>query len=119
MKFFLDENFPRAAAELLGVRGHECIDIRGTEKEGSEDAAIFSMKPFTTSRKSPNVTSVRGNVSTRATGLTSAFTSPSTRAATTADVASSRSKFLTRLATSRSSAAVTRMCARNTIMATF
>ena len=37
MKFFLDENFPKAARALLAREGHESIDIRGTEKEGADD----------------------------------------------------------------------------------
>jgi hypothetical protein len=41
MKFFLDENFPKAAVGLLRERGHECADIRGTNQEGSEDTTIF------------------------------------------------------------------------------
>lgn len=43
MKFFLDENFPKAAAVLLSARGHECIDVRGTACEGSDDSAIFRL----------------------------------------------------------------------------
>jgi predicted nuclease of predicted toxin-antitoxin system len=43
MKFFFDENFPKAAAKLLNEGGHECVDIRGTDKEGSEDIAVFRM----------------------------------------------------------------------------
>ena len=43
MKFFFDENFPRAAAGLLDARGHEWADIRGTDQEGSDDATIFRM----------------------------------------------------------------------------
>jgi len=41
MKFFLDENFPKAVAELLASRGHECVDIRGTENEGCDDSTVF------------------------------------------------------------------------------
>jgi len=43
MIFFLDENFPKAAVTLLGERGHRAIDIRGTDREGAEDAVIFHM----------------------------------------------------------------------------
>jgi predicted nuclease of predicted toxin-antitoxin system len=43
MKFFLDENFPKAVVVLLSNRGHEAIDIRGTEKEGATDVEIFRM----------------------------------------------------------------------------
>jgi predicted nuclease of predicted toxin-antitoxin system len=41
MRFFLDENFPKAAEALLAQKGHETIDIRGTEKEGSDDDHLF------------------------------------------------------------------------------
>jgi predicted nuclease of predicted toxin-antitoxin system len=41
MRFFLDENFPKAAAALLHQEGHEVIDIRGTDREGSNDKALF------------------------------------------------------------------------------
>jgi predicted nuclease of predicted toxin-antitoxin system len=46
MKFFLDENFPKAASKLLEQRGHQVIDIRGTENEGISDHEIleFSRK---------------------------------------------------------------------------
>jgi predicted nuclease of predicted toxin-antitoxin system len=43
MKFFLDENFPKAARILLSGKGHEVVDIRGTEKEGSLDNDLFLM----------------------------------------------------------------------------
>ena len=43
MIFFLDENFPVAARELLSRRGHETMDIRGTQHEGSPDSTIFEM----------------------------------------------------------------------------
>jgi hypothetical protein len=35
MKFFLDENFPKAAKALLHKAGHEVVDVRGTDREGS------------------------------------------------------------------------------------
>ena len=41
MKFFLDENFPKAAHALLGNQGHEVFDLRGSPKEGISDRAIF------------------------------------------------------------------------------
>jgi predicted nuclease of predicted toxin-antitoxin system len=41
MKFFFDENFPKAAGKLLRKHGHEWIDIRGTDQEGSDDRTIF------------------------------------------------------------------------------
>ncbi len=40
MKFFFDENFPKAAKELLLDRGHECYDPRGTSLEGVADSVI-------------------------------------------------------------------------------
>lgn len=43
MRFFFDENFPKAAALLITARGHECIDIRGTKQEGAADDAIFHL----------------------------------------------------------------------------
>jgi predicted nuclease of predicted toxin-antitoxin system len=42
MKFFLDENFPKAAASVLEGLGHEVFDLRGTGREGSPDAEIFT-----------------------------------------------------------------------------
>ncbi|MEK7274674.1 MAG: DUF5615 family PIN-like protein [Candidatus Desantisbacteria bacterium] len=43
MKFFLDENFPKAAHGLLAELGHEVIDVRGSANEGAEDSYIFEM----------------------------------------------------------------------------
>ena len=40
MRFFLDENFPKAAAEVLVQFGHEWHDPRGTSMEGSDDSVI-------------------------------------------------------------------------------
>ena len=45
MKFLLDENFPKAAAEILGKLGHETIDPRGTELEGSDDSVLVEEAP--------------------------------------------------------------------------
>ena len=42
MRFFLDENFPKAAAGILEGMGHEVFDLRGTDREGSEDEDIFA-----------------------------------------------------------------------------
>ena len=42
MKFFLDENFPKAAAPFLEAQGHECFDPRGTELEGSDDDVLLA-----------------------------------------------------------------------------
>ena len=42
MKFFLDENFPKSAAALLGSMGHQVFDIRGTPEEGAADDRIFT-----------------------------------------------------------------------------
>jgi predicted nuclease of predicted toxin-antitoxin system len=41
--FFLDENFPRSAAEMLRKAGHTIFDIRGTDDEGLSDEDIFNM----------------------------------------------------------------------------
>ncbi len=41
MIFFLDENFPKAASELLRSLHHEVIDIRNTPDEGITDDEIF------------------------------------------------------------------------------
>ncbi len=43
MKFFLDENFPKAAQALLLTRSHSVFDIRGTADEGATDEEIFQM----------------------------------------------------------------------------
>ena len=40
MKFLLDENFPKAAVELLAHHGHECYDLSATDLEGADDVAI-------------------------------------------------------------------------------
>lgn len=42
MKFFLDENFPKAAVGMLEGMGHEVFDLRGTDREGSQDGDIFA-----------------------------------------------------------------------------
>jgi predicted nuclease of predicted toxin-antitoxin system len=42
MKFFLDENFPKAAVGMLQNEGHEVFDLRGTDREGARDAEIFA-----------------------------------------------------------------------------
>lgn len=42
MNFFLDENFPRSATEILIKSGHSVFDIRGTGEEGMCDADIFN-----------------------------------------------------------------------------
>jgi hypothetical protein len=41
MKFFLDENFPKAARGLLLSLGHECFDPRGTDLEGVSDSILL------------------------------------------------------------------------------
>ena len=41
MKFFLDENFPKAAYSLLVARGHSVVDVRGTSQQGANDAMLF------------------------------------------------------------------------------
>ncbi|MCX8494902.1 MAG: DUF5615 family PIN-like protein [Akkermansiaceae bacterium] len=42
MKFFLDENFPKAAVGLLEGMGHEVFDLRGSGREGLPDPDIFA-----------------------------------------------------------------------------
>lgn len=41
MKFFLDENVPKAVSEFLSSLKHELIDPRGTELEGASDLKLF------------------------------------------------------------------------------
>jgi predicted nuclease of predicted toxin-antitoxin system len=41
VKFFLDENFPRKAYDVLTAAGYEVFDIRGTSEEGLSDDIIF------------------------------------------------------------------------------
>ena len=41
MRFVLDENFPKAAQNLLLLRGHDVADVRGSIHEGSDDDAVF------------------------------------------------------------------------------
>ena len=43
MRFFLDENFPMSATEILETDGHQVFDIRNTEFEGSDDQLIFEL----------------------------------------------------------------------------
>jgi predicted nuclease of predicted toxin-antitoxin system len=40
VKFYFDEIFPKAAAGLLESLGHEWVDPRGTELEGSQDSVL-------------------------------------------------------------------------------
>ena len=41
MRFLLDENFPKAAADMLAARGHQVFDFRGSVDEGIEDDLVF------------------------------------------------------------------------------
>jgi predicted nuclease of predicted toxin-antitoxin system len=41
MRFFLDENFPKAAASMLAIHGHEVFDVRGVLRAGAPDDEIF------------------------------------------------------------------------------
>ncbi len=41
MKFFFDENFPKAATVVLDSLGHQYFDPRGTEFEGNPDEALL------------------------------------------------------------------------------
>ncbi len=43
MRFFLDENFPKKAVEILEAAGHEVFDIRGSVHEGADDRSIFDL----------------------------------------------------------------------------
>lgn len=43
MQFFLDENVPRKAIQILRELGHEWQDIRGTDQEGLKDEEIFHL----------------------------------------------------------------------------
>jgi predicted nuclease of predicted toxin-antitoxin system len=43
MIFLLDENIPRRVADFLIQNDHTVIDIRSTDREGSDDASIFHM----------------------------------------------------------------------------
>ena len=41
MRFLLDENFPKAALDVLKASGHEVFDFRGTAEEGIADQQVF------------------------------------------------------------------------------
>ena len=43
MKIFVDENIPAITVKELRRRGHEIMDIRGTDKEGATDDDIWKM----------------------------------------------------------------------------
>ncbi len=43
MVFFLDENFPKGAVELIERLGHKVHDIRGSNLEGLKDNKIFDL----------------------------------------------------------------------------
>lgn len=43
MKFFFDENFPKAAGMLIIKQGSSFVDIRGTEHEGADDMSLFQL----------------------------------------------------------------------------
>ena len=43
MIFLLDENFPKSAKNLLAELGHQVIDIRGTELQGTDDFRLFEI----------------------------------------------------------------------------
>ncbi len=42
MKFFFDENFPKAAAVVLDSLGHQYFDPRGTKFEGKPDEVLLT-----------------------------------------------------------------------------
>jgi predicted nuclease of predicted toxin-antitoxin system len=41
MKFFLDENFPKAACSFLAARGHSVLDVRDSSQRGADDSMLF------------------------------------------------------------------------------
>ena len=43
MNFFLDENFPKAATQILTESNHLVFDIRSSEYQGADDSDIFKM----------------------------------------------------------------------------
>ncbi|MCA9411594.1 MAG: DUF5615 family PIN-like protein [Candidatus Omnitrophica bacterium] len=43
MRFLLDENFPKAAIQLLQNRGYSCLDFREIGDEGALDRVIFDL----------------------------------------------------------------------------
>jgi predicted nuclease of predicted toxin-antitoxin system len=42
MRFLLDENFPKAAVEMIVSLGHEVFDFRGTTEQGMDDESVFA-----------------------------------------------------------------------------
>ncbi len=42
MKFFIDENFPRAVAALIAACGHEAVDFSNVCSFGDSDEAVFA-----------------------------------------------------------------------------
>lgn len=42
MKILVDENIPRMTVDRLQELGHDVRDVRGTEKQGLEDSALWS-----------------------------------------------------------------------------
>ena len=43
MKIFVDENIPSVTVQALREMGHDVSDIRGTEREGMSDDALWVM----------------------------------------------------------------------------
>ena len=43
MNFFLDENFPKKASDLLKKYNYTVFDIRGSNQEGINDIDIFNL----------------------------------------------------------------------------
>lgn len=43
MRVFVDENIPVMTAQWLSESGHEVLDIRGTDREGMKDEAVWEM----------------------------------------------------------------------------
>ena len=43
MKILVDENIPAMTVSELGRRGHDVLDFRGTQKEGSPDSEVWNL----------------------------------------------------------------------------
>jgi predicted nuclease of predicted toxin-antitoxin system len=43
MKILADENIPRSTVEALREFGHEVLDLRGSEREGSTDGLLWQI----------------------------------------------------------------------------
>ncbi len=43
MKILVDENIPSESVRELGKAGHDVLDIRGSDKQGADDEALWSL----------------------------------------------------------------------------